>query len=142
MNTGLGYRSDMQYVPRDTRMSRPTGLNIAFNPSTTIATLKWEDANGELNDSMLIERKVEKGAWQVVGRVDVLDGAGSYTFKDTVSTPGNYSYRVHTISYRRDNRYSDEVYNIISGSESSGNGDIQFGTFRFGLFRSVVFLQP
>ena len=109
-------------------MSRPTGLNIAFNPSTTIATLKWEDANGELNDSMLIERKVEKGAWQVVGRVDVLDGAGSYTFKDTVSTPGNYSYRVHTISYRRDNRYSDEVYNIISGSESSGNGDIQFGT--------------
>ncbi len=128
MNTGLGYRSDMQYVPRDTRMSRPTGLNIAFNPSTTIATLKWEDANGELNDSMLIERKVEKGAWQVVGRVDVLDGAGSYTFKDTVSTPGNYSYRVHTISYRKDNRYSDEVYNIISGSESSGNGDIQFGT--------------
>ena len=129
MNTGLGYKSELQFVPKDTRMSRPYGLNLAFNPSTTIVTLKWEDANGELNDSMFIERKLDKGTWQVVGQVDVLDGAGSYTYKDTVSSPGNYSYRIHTLSYKNESRYSDEVYNIISGSASSGNGDVQYGVF-------------
>ena len=129
MNTGLGFREDLQYIPRPTRMSRPSGLTIAFNPSTTIATLKWNDANGELNDSMFVERKVDKGAWQVIGKVEVLDGAGSYTFKDTISTPGNYSYRIHTISYSNATRYSDEVYNIINGSSPSGSGDVQFGTF-------------
>ena len=129
MNTGLGYKPELQYVPKDTRMSRPTGLNITFNPSTTIATLKWDDANGELNDSMLVERKVDKSTWQVIGRVDVLDGSGSYTFRDTVSTPGNYAYRIHTISYKNDNKYSEEAFNIITGSEPSGNGDVQYGVF-------------
>lgn len=130
MNTGLGFRADMQYTPRETRMSRPSGLNISFNPSTTIATLKWEDANGELNDSMFVERKNDKEPWSIIARIPVLDGSGSYTYKDTVSSPGNYSYRIHTISYRKDNRYSDEVYNLISGSELSGNGDLQFGTLK------------
>lgn len=129
MNTGLGYREDLQYVPRPTRMSSPTDLTIAFNPSTTIATLKWNDANGELNDSMLVERKSGKGPWQVIGRVAVLDDAASYSFKDTVSAAGNYSYRIHTIAYSKTSRYSAEVYNLISGSEASGNGDVQFGTY-------------
>lgn len=129
MNTGLGFREELQYVPRATRMSSPTGLTISFNPSTTIATLKWNDSNGELNDSIFVERKMDKGAWEVIGRVDVPDDAATFTFRDTVSAAGNYSYRIHTISYSKASRYSSEVYNLISGTEVSGNGDVQYGTF-------------
>lgn len=149
MNTGLGYRENLQYVPRPTRMSNPSDLTIAFNPSTTIATLKWNDANGELNDSMFVERKVGKGSWQIIARIDVPDDAASFTYKDTVSTAGNYSYRIHTISYSNSNRYSTEVYNIINGSEASGNGDVQYGTFNavstddtYNYFASTFDEQP
>lgn len=124
----LAYNPDIQFVPRGPRMYKPTNFTLSFLPTTMVTTLTWKDANGELNDSMYLERKKNDGEWERIATFEVGDNISSFSCKDTLTTGGRYVYRVHAITYSGANLYSDELENLVNGANSLGNGDVQYGT--------------
>ena len=129
MDPGIGFKSNLQYIPRSPRVGSPTGLTLSFNPNSSVSLLKWNDTNGELVDSMFVERKIGNGQWEIIARIPVSDTSSSYTYRDTMTVTGLYTYRIHTITFLRADKYSGEVYNNISGTEKADEyGDVQYGT--------------
>ena len=140
MDPGLGYKSTYtSYVPTNPRTYAPTDLTLSFRPDKSIATLKWSDKNGELNDSMWVERKIgtDKNAeFTYYKSVDLEDDAASYTLVDTVATSGYYTYRVAVRTFNNRVLYTNEVVNNIAGTTSVGKGEqrgvLQYGTVTTG----------
>ncbi len=135
MQPGLAYSSTIySYVPTNPRTYAPTNLALSFRADKSVATLTWSDKNGELNDSMWIERKVgtDKNAeFEYYKSVDLNDDAASYTFRDTLATSGYYTYRVGVRTFNNRLLYTNEVVNNIAGTTSVGKDD-QHGTFQYG----------
>ncbi len=140
MQPGLAYNSSVAtYVPSNPRTYAPTSLALTFRPDKNIATLSWSEKNGELNDSMWIERKIgtsKLAEFKYYRTIALSDDAASYTFADTVTTAGYYTYRVAIRTF--DNRllYTNEVTNSIDGTTSIGKDDqhgaLQYGTLTTG----------
>lgn len=130
MNTGVGYNSKYDYTPRMPRMSAPKALEATYKPNRGTCELTWIDTNGDLIDSVFIERRGGTGRldkYEVIASVPVVEtSTGEYKYSDTISTPGTYTYRIHTQSFNGGNFYSREAYNVIAGTE--GTPDFQFGT--------------
>lgn len=124
----LGYNPDIQFVPRGPRMYKPTNMSLSFRPTTMVTTLTWNDSNGELLDSMFLERKRNDGEWERIATFEVGEKISSFSCKDTLSAGGKYVYRVHTITYSGSDLYSDEMENLLNGASSLGDGDVQYGT--------------
>jgi len=135
MQPGLAYTSNVNsYVPTNPRTYAPTNLTLSFRPDKSIATLTWNDKNGELNDSMWIERKVgtdSKAEFEFYKKVDLKDDASSYTFADTLASSGYYTYRVALRTFNNRLLYTNEVVNNIAGTTSVGK-DEQQGTLQYG----------
>lgn len=140
MDPGLAYNASANtYIPSGPRTYAPTGLELSFRPDRSVATLTWSDRNGELNDSMWIERKIgtdSRTKWEYYKGVNVNDDPASYTFRDTIETPGYYIYRVGVRTYNGSLLYTGEVTNNIAGSTSIGTGEekgtVQYGTITTG----------
>lgn len=140
MNPGLGYNSKVAtYVPSNPRTYSPYNLELSFRPDKSIATLTWGEKNGELNDSMWIERKVgtdRNAVFEYYKNVDLAEDASSYTFRDTVTTSGYYTYRVAIRTFNNRLLYTNEVTNSIDGTTSVGkdeqHGALQYGTVTTG----------
>lgn len=133
MNAGLGYKASYEYVPKSPKVKAPQALTATYNPLTHKCTLKWTDnngknANGELVDSMFVEVKKGNGTWERLTTVETNETKISFNYNFDVQTEGCYAYRIHTIDYNNANHYSDEVYNIITSTETINNGDVQIGT--------------
>lgn len=140
MNPGLAYNSKVAtYVPSNPRTYSPYNLELSFRPDKSIATLTWGEKNGELNDSMWIERKVgtdRNAVFEYYQNVDLAEDASSYTFRDTVTTSGYYTYRVGIRTFNNRLLYTNEVTNSIDGTTSVGkdeqHGALQYGTVTTG----------
>lgn len=140
MNPGLAYNSKVAtYVPSNPRTYSPYNLELSFRPDKSIATLTWGEKNGELNDSMWIERKVgtdRNAVFEYYKNVDLAEDASSYTFRDTVTTSGYYTYRVGIRTFNNRLLYTNEVTNSIDGTTSVGkdeqHGALQYGTVTTG----------
>lgn len=125
-NSGVGYNKDYDYVPTLPAYSSPSNLTATFKPNVGVCTLSWTNTNKDLCDSIIIERKVgTKGTFTSLASVAVSETSSTYSYVDTVSSAGNYTYRIHEIGYNKSNYYSNEAYNIISGAE--GSGEFQYG---------------
>ena len=132
MNTGVGYSKDYdKYIPSAPRMGAPSNLTGSFKQTQSTFTLKWNEPNGEYNNSMVIERQIDGGAWTVIAEIPVDDGPASYTYVDTVSTGGKQGYRIHTTTYNNKDYYSDVVYNVVSFAKALG-ADEQAGEIQVG----------
>lgn len=129
MNTGLGYKTNHQHIPREApRIYPPKMGTITFNPVQSTATITWSDTNGDLLDKMYLERKIDKGDWEIIREIALNEDNGEYSAKDTAMVAGNYSYRVRTIAWNGSERKSGEIYNIINGTQKLGNSLVQYGT--------------
>ena len=130
MNDGLGYNASIQKVPNVVYL-RPTNLTATYNSTAGNCTLKWNDPNGDMLDSVTVECMrpgTTKYAW--IGNVALKDMAAkagaSYTFTDPNPAPGANYYRIaiYPIGSRTPKYSTSEP---ISVSSSSGNELIQYG---------------
>jgi len=129
-NTGLGYDSSIEFVPKAPRMENPSNFTLSFTPTSMVATLKWKDENGELLDSMFVERQKDGGEWERIATVDDFKTNTSFSVRDTLNTGGTYLYRIHTIAYNGTSRYSSELQNMLTSSNTLGDGNLQYGTLK------------
>lgn len=134
MDPGIGYNKDYnKYVPTLPSTTSIRDLAIgAFTARTSTVKLTWSDSNGDLLDSMALERQLNDGEWQVVYRAPISDNdATSYTFTDTLTETGTYNYRVHVYPYNHSTQeaviYSNEVQTILNGA--TGNASLQWGNY-------------
>lgn len=127
IETQPGYISGNEYVTTSPRMSPPSSFTYTFNPRTSICTLTWKDNNGEFNDSIFVERRMDTTSpWTRIAVMDRKEVAGSFTYTDEVSTQGSFYYRIHEKTCDGKDSYSPEIVNVINGA--TGTENIQYGT--------------
>lgn len=140
MDPGIGYNSSYAtYIPSNPRMYDPSSLELTFLPLKSVARLEWTESNGELNDSMWVERKegtLSTAQWKYLGPVTLSETSGSYTYNDTIDHAAYYTYRIAVRTWSGGLRYSNEVSNSVEGSTSLTNeldpGNLQYGTITTG----------
>lgn len=123
----LAYNDKYEYIPKTPKMYAPTDVTSAFIPSSARCTISWANPSGEFMDSMFVERKNgANGVWERCATVTVEDNTSkTYSYGETVTEAGDYTYRIHTIDFNGKNYYSKEVLNTVAGTE--GTEDIQWG---------------
>lgn len=127
MPAKMAYNPDYEFVPRSPKTYAASGFTVAFSPRNSRCTLKWTNPNGEFATSIYVERKNgEKGTWENLATIDVVENpAANYSWYETVSESGKYYYRIHIIDYAGKDLYSNEVVNVVNGTE--GDPEFQWG---------------
>ena len=136
MDTGVGYNSAYDYIPSAPPVAAPRVLTHSFTPSTGIFKMTFRDTNGELNDSVFVERRVDDGPWERIYTAKIAENGYSYVVTDTISTGGMYVYRTHALLYNGRNMYSPEVYNVVGMTE--GEGALQYGKITTAVSDNIV----
>ena len=89
MNSGIAYNGKMNYVPKIPAQYAPTDLVVSFDNTEKVATLQWYDRNGEMNNSMVVQRRPGTGKnWETIASIDLKDDASTYTYEDREATNG------------------------------------------------------
>lgn len=89
MNSGIAYNGKMNYVPKTPVQYAPSDLVVDFNNSEKVATLQWYDSNGEMNNSMVVQRRPSANkSWETIATIDLKEDASSYTYEDSNATNG------------------------------------------------------
>ena len=132
MDEGMGYNASIQKVPNVVCL-KPQSLSVTFNASTGNCSLKWDDPNGDMLDSLTIECMrpgTNKYVW--IGNVKPKDASSkagaSYTFTDTHAVAGANYYRIAAYPIAsKTPKYSGVA--SASVTSSAGNETIQYGKF-------------
>ena len=89
MNSGIAYNGKMNYVPKIPAQYDPSDLIVEFDNSEKMATLSWYDRNGEMNNSMEVQRRAGTGkTWVTIASIDLKEDASTYTYEDREATNG------------------------------------------------------
>ena len=128
MNTGAGYVSKNEFIPRTPPVKSPSGLSVKYYAQRFGMHHCLTESNPEL-DLIFIEVNVNGEGWKTFQKIELNEASLSYSYKFTTEEPGNYIYRIHTFDYKGADHYSGEVYNILTSSESLGSADAQMGTW-------------
>ncbi|MBQ7470989.1 MAG: T9SS type A sorting domain-containing protein [Prevotella sp.] len=124
---GLAYNSAYDIVPTNPRTYNPVITSSSFQPASQKFIMKWEEKNGDLADSVVIERRDAANAeWKAVYVYPQTEKAASYTFTEIIEHAGYYTYRVAEHMYNNRVLYSEEVYNVVAGAD--GTDVLQYGT--------------
>lgn len=126
MNSNLAYNKDYEYVPKVVYKS-PSNLTLTYATAKKIATLQWNNPNGELTDSIWIERKVdnESNGFVPIKTITYTEPT-SMSVKDTLTDKtGAITYRIRHFDSDKKQRVTGEV-DITIGS-ATGNSMIQYG---------------
>ncbi len=125
MKAGLAYNGKYVKVPNAPRLQVPVVTDYEFQPRNSQFVIYYQDPNGELTDSIFLERQINGGVWEVLSRQAGSESTTTTRYIDTVSTAGSYTYRVRLQMYNGTRKLSDEVYNVITGS--TGSETMQYG---------------
>ena len=129
MDEGLGYNADIQKIPTIV-YNTPTDLVAKYSTSNGICGLGWNDANGDMLDSMVVQcKRPGSSDYKWIGNVKLRDMSAKtgahYSFNDTPE-PGTNYYRVAAYPIgNRTPKYSDVV--SVSVSSSLGDSTLQYG---------------
>ena len=98
----------------------PSNLVVTFDKNAHTAALTWHDPNGEMNVSVMVEkRRSASDEWTVIAQPKMRETPGKLTYEDGEATNG-CQYRIHIIDANRKDRYS----NIVTAASSDlGAGD-------------------
>ena len=130
MPSGMGYNKQYEKVPTVvyTAPSTPTGT---YDKATRAYTLKWNDTNGDMADSMVVEcRRPGSDKFVRIASIPLKDRTNlngpSYTYADTLTTSGLFTYRIGIYPIKGTTpRYSDTV--SFAANNAEGNADFQWG---------------
>ena len=130
MDDGMGYNASLQKVPNVVCL-KPQSLTATYTASTGTCTLKWDDPNGDMLDSLTVECMrpgTSKYVW--IGNVKLKDASSkvgaSYTFTDYHATAGANYYRIAAYPINgKTPKYSGIA--SISVTASAGNETVQYG---------------
>ena len=124
MPSGMGYNKQYEKVPTVvyTAPSTPTGT---YDKATRAYTLKWNDTNGDMADSMVVEcRRPGSDKFVRIASIPLKDRSNlngpSYTYADTLTTSGLFTYRIGIYPIKGTTpRYSDTV--SFAANNAEGN---------------------
>lgn len=129
METGLAYNKKNEYVPKVV-YSTPSDVVIDYKKAKGIATITWNDSNGDMLDSLVVEYKApgsSKYVW--LASMPLKDqnskNGATYSYEATVQPGANY-YRI--AAYPMGSKtalYSDDV--SCTASSAKGTDLYQFG---------------
>lgn len=130
VKTEMGYNAKYQYVPKVV-FNAPTNLAGTYNKTKGTFALTWNDSNGDMLDSVVVECKLP-GATRFTWRhkVELKDcsskNGASYSYTDIPEKAGAYYYRIAAYPIgTKTAKYSNEV--SVSITETFGNADVQYG---------------
>lgn len=97
MDEGLGYDASLEKVPNVVYLA-PKNLASKFDDETRELTLTWNDANGDMLDSMVVEHKAPgAAAFERVAAIELKDmdakNGATYSYTDTPDN-GTNAYRI------------------------------------------------
>ena len=130
MQSGLGYNKAYEKIPTIV-YSTPTNLTGTYTKAKDTYTLKWQDNNGDMADSVVVECRLPGTSRFVrIATLPLKDksmaSGVTYTYTDTLSASGAYFYRVGTYPIgAKAARYSDEV--SVSVTRGEGDDKVRFG---------------
>ncbi len=148
MDTGLGYTSDNEYIPKNPPYREMGELTYKYLSAKGTVTLNWSDPNGDLMNEIYIQCKLpESVVWKNIATIPAKDKSSSsgatYTYTDTISEPGVYSYRVRGVWYQGTTSY---YTNDISVNVAPAQGTNLFQHGRLSISsdaeESVLFSEP
>ena len=98
MNDDLGYNPANEFVPRVVTLA-PTNLIASYNTANNTCELEWNDPNGDMVDSVVVEAKLPGKLnftrYAKVALRDMSAKAGaSYTYSSVLPQEGIYSFRI------------------------------------------------
>ena len=129
--TGLGYNtSEVNYIPKNTRIEKIGTLNGNYNRKTGVLPLTWSDPNGDIMDNISIQCKTpDSNFFNTIGSVTPKDKSSasgvSYLYNDTITEPGVYTYRIKAVAFNNKTYYSDEIQ--VQVAPAQGTDKYQFG---------------
>ena len=124
MDVPLAYNAANEFVPVIVTKT-PGTPTVAYNKKKGVATIEWIDPNGDMLTRITIQRKNPgSSTWKNVGTVEPKDrnsrNGVTYTYNDTISEAGLYSYRIQVTGVDKKNYNSDDASVTISASNSVG----------------------
>lgn len=130
MDDGIGFKRSKEFIPKVV-FTAPTNLAGTYNKTKGTFALTWNDSNGDMLDSVVVECKLP-GATRFTWRhkVELKDcnskNGASYSYTDIPEKAGAYYYRIAAYPIgTRSAKYSNEV--SVSITETFGNADVQYG---------------
>ena len=141
-NSRIAFNADKGFTPKEPSLYDPYGLT-AFMEGNELK-LKWNDKNGEYNDSMFVERRLADGTWARVASIRLVEVPREYTYILTDATIGDM-FRIHVIDMKGADRYSNSAISARSIDEVGdevvldgkvyylGGNQIVNGDFDFGM---------
>ena len=104
LDCGLGYNGQKNYVPSPPPVEAPSKLTTVTAAGKV--SLKWYEPNGELTQSMALEYSSNGSSWETVTAFDKEESPRYYTHE---LTKGAGRYRVHIVTWKGENLYSDVI---------------------------------
>ncbi len=127
VHPGLAYNAAYDIAPKNPRTYKPEITSTNFTAAQMKFTLKFSCYNGDLADSIVVERKDgTNGNWKGVKTFPLSESNTNLSYGDVVENAGTYTYRIAEHMFNGTVKYSEEVYNVIEGAD--GTADLQYGT--------------
>lgn len=129
METGLAYNKANEYVPKVVYVA-PANLEGVYNKTKRTMTLTWNDANGDMLDSVVVEIKPQGASkFTALEKIELQDmnaaKGASYTYTDTPEAGATY-YRIAAYPIgSKTAKYSNEA--SVTVSSSMGTDLYQYG---------------
>ena len=131
MKTGVSYTGAYDFVPTDWRMTSPDDLTADYKASSGTCTLTWTNHNGDLTETMSLQRRLANGTWQTLSTWMRPDDY-LMEYDDMLKTTGTYEYRLVENTYKGTTLISGIQTVYVTGARSISelqNMEFNDGTF-------------
>ena len=130
MDDGLGYNAKNEYIPKPTRLENLENFNCTYTRNKGTVALSWIDPNGDLTETLTVQCKLPGAVtYTTVASITPKDKSSAsgvaYSYTDTISDPGVYTYRIRAISYNNKVFTTNDA--IVNVAPAQGTSEFQYG---------------
>lgn len=123
METSLAYNPQYDYVPKI--VCQDPGTLSSTLSKTGAITLSWSDINGDMVNSIVVEKKVPGSTkWETTSEITPKDRTTSsgaeYSYTEKLTDPGVYFFRVTIVDMLNKKHTTNEVSATVSAANAIG----------------------